>query len=294
MIRSGRFNARAIVVTAVLATLAVPLRAQVAEGDAHFAKRAEGAHGGRAASARVDAAIAAYERAIERNAADVVAHARLLRALRFKGAYTTSDAGETKAIYGKAKNAGDRALAAVGRALPGRGMKPSAAPASVAAAIRALPGATDVYLWDAVNWGEWALAYGRVAAVREGAADRIRRHATIAYLADPKLEGGAAPRVLGRLHDLTPRIPFLTGWASSKEALRFLSESVSYDPANKLTLLFQAEAMVSADAASKPRAIEILRRVVRTPPHPDYLVEDAAAQADARRVLAAWGVGIED
>jgi tetratricopeptide (TPR) repeat protein len=281
---------RGMIRLAALLLLALPAFAQVADGDAQFARRAEGARGGRAQAGPVDASIAAYERAIAQNPADLVAHARLLRAIRFKGAYVAATKDEKKATYGKAKDAGARALSAVQKALAGRNVKPDAAEREVATAARAIPGAAEIYLWDSVNWGEWALAYGKLAAAREGAADRIRRHATIAHLADPKLEAGAPSRVLGRLHDQTPRIPFVTGWASSKEAVRFLTESSTYDPQNKLTLLFLAEAMAANDAKAKPRAVEILRRVLATPPHPDYPVEEAAAQEDARRVLTAWGI----
>src|SRR4029078_4754936 len=112
---------------------------------------------------------------------------------------------------------------------------------------RRIPGAGETFLWDAINWGEWALAYGKMAAAREGAADRIRREATIAMLVDPRMGGGAAQGVLGRLHDQTPRIPFLTGWASSKEAVRFLNESLKVDPTNKITKSVFAEAIVSKD-----------------------------------------------
>src|SRR5258706_1469198 len=117
-----------------------------------------------------------------------------------------------------------------------------------------MSGAGEVFFWDSVNWGEWALAYGKMAAVREGAADRIRREATIAMLIDPKIDGGGPQRVLGRLHDQTPRVPFITGWASSREAVRFLKESVAIDPTNKITRVFLADAMVSNDSNGRPAA----------------------------------------
>lgn len=281
--RIQRFNSCAIAVAAVIALAhPLPLSAQVADGDRHWNARAEGVQ-------RVDAAVAAYQRAVAANANDVEAHAKLLRAYRFKGAYLTPSLEGKKQIYGVAKTAGDRALTAVGRALAARGTKPDASEKVVAAAARSIPFAPDVYLWDAINWGEWALAYGKLAAARQGAADRIRREATIAHLAAPSLEGGAASRVLGRLHDQTPRIPLITGWASSKEALRFLNESLTHDPSNKLTQLFLAEAMVANDGRTKPRAIEMLRRIINSPNHPEYALEDAAAVADARALLKRWG-----
>jgi len=140
-----------------------------------------------------------------------------------------------------------------------------------------------------VNWGEWALAYGKFAAVKQGAADRIRREATIANMIDPKLEGGGPPRVLGRLHDQTPRVPFLTGWASSKDAVRFLNESLKIDPSNKITRVFLAEAMVNNNSDTGPQAVEILKQVVATPNDVNYEVEQARAQEDARDLLRKWG-----
>ncbi len=269
--------------------LAVPVFAQVVDGDRHFAARAENAQGAVAAAAQIDAAIAAYQRAIALNANDLDAHFKLLRAHRFKGAYVARTSDEKKAIYASAKSAGETALKAVNRALAAKGVKADAPEKQVADAIRGTRGAAEIYLWDSVNWGEWALAYGKLAAARQGAADHIRREATIALLVDPRLEDGAPSRVLGRLHDQTPRIPFVTGWASSKEAVRFLEQSRTIDPANKLTLVFLAEAMVSLDSSNKPKAIQMLRTVVSAPDNPLYVVEDAAATADARALLKKYG-----
>src|SRR5205814_5063384 len=209
--------------TAILLFVAATAAAQVPDGDQHWALRAEGHQGRHAQAAQVDAAIAAYQRAIAQKPNDLEPRWKLLRAIRFKGAYVAATDGAKKPIYAQGKKAGEEALAVVAR-------QPHA------------PGVAEVYLWDAVNWGEWALAYGKMAAVREGAADRIRREVTIAMQMDPKLEGGAPARVLGRLHDQTPHIPFLTGWASGKEAVRFLNEPLKIDPANKITKVFLAEA----------------------------------------------------
>lgn len=274
----------------VLALLfAFPLVAQIADGDAQYAKRADGAQGSRAKAAPIDAAIAAYQRAVAQDPNELEGHWKLLRAYRFKGAYVAASNEEKKQIYGTAKAAGEKALALANRLLAARGVTAKSNEKQVAEAARAVPGAAEVYLWDAINWGEWALAYGKLAAARQGAADRIRRGATIAMLADPRLEGGAPARVLGRLHDQTPRIPFITGWASSKEAVRFLSESRKLEPANKLTLVFLAEALVANDSSKKSEAVQLLRAVVSAPNDPDYSVEDAGAADDAKALLKKWG-----
>src|SRR5258708_35578415 len=71
--------------------------AQVADGDHHLTQRAEGHTGGHAKSAHVDAAIAAYQRALAQQPDDLEARWRLLRAYRFKGSYVaTTEDEETK------------------------------------------------------------------------------------------------------------------------------------------------------------------------------------------------------
>jgi len=280
-----------LAMTVVLLATAAAAPAQVSEGDQHWAARAEGHQSGRAKPAQVDAAIAAYQRAVAQSPNDLEARWKLLRALRFKGAYVGSSNDEKKQIYSTAKKAGEETLTLLDRQLAAKGLRSvtKATEKDVADAAKSIPGADEVFFWDAVNWGEWALAYGKMAAVREGAAGRIRREATIAMLIDPKLEGGAPSRVLGRLHDQTPRVPFITGWASSREAIRFLNESLKIDPTNKITLVFLAEAMVDNDSDTKPQAIKSLRDLLTTPNDPAYEVEQAAAQDDARALLKEWG-----
>ena len=270
--------------------LAATTFGQIADGDAEWAKRAEGHEGGHARAAHADAAIAAYQRAVTQNPNDLEARWKLLRTIRFKGAYVATSNDEKKQIYAMGKKEGEAAIALVDRLLAAKGVRSisKATEKDVAAAAKSIPGADEVFLWDAINWGEWALAYGKLAAVREGAADRIRREATIAYLIDPKLEGGSPPRVLGRLHDQTPHVIFLTGWVSEKEAMRFLNESLKIDPTNKITRVFLAEAMANSNSDTKPQAVQMLREILNTPNDPNYEVEQAAAVDDAKALLKKW------
>lgn len=281
---------RKIVILASFVTMfALAARAQVSEGDQHWNARAEGHQGGLAKAAQIDAAIAAYQKAIAQEPNNLEARWRLLRAIRFKGAYVATAGEEKKRVYAFGKTEGGAAIAVINRALAAKGVKADASEKQVADAIRTIPGAGEVFFWDSANWGEWALAYGKMAAVREGAADRIRREATIAMLSDPKMDGGGPQRVLGRLHDETPHVPFLTGWASSAEAVRFLMESYKLDPTNKITRVFLADAMVSNDSKNGPEAIRILHEVINTPNDPSYEVENARAQEDAKALLHEWG-----
>jgi len=273
----------------VVAAFAFTATAQISEGDQHWNARAEGHVGGRAKAAQIDAAIAAYQKAAAQEPNNLEARWKLLRAIRFKGAYAASTNDEKKNVYANAKTAGEGAIAIVNRALAAKNVKPNASEKQIADAVRSMPGAGEVFFWDSVNWGEWALAYGKMAAVRQCAADRIRREATIAMLVNPKMDGGGPQRVLGRLHDETPHVPFLTGLASSKEAVRFLRESNKIDPTNKITRVFLADALVSNDSKNAPEAIRILREVINSPNDPNYEVESAQAQEDAKALLREWG-----
>lgn len=276
----------------LLVILAAPaVMAQLADGDQQWAARAEGAQNGHARADHINAAIAAYQKAVAADPNSLEAHWKLLRTLRFKGAYVATTNDEKKEVYGVAKQAGEQALVLVDRRLREKGINSvsKATEQQVAEAAKAIPGVGEVFLWDSINWGEWALAYGKLAAARAGAADRIKREATIANLVDPRLEGGSPSRVLGRLHDQTPRIPFITGWASSKDAVRFLNDSLRIDPTNKITIVFLAEAMVANDSDTKPQAIQMLKSAVAAPVDQNYVVEQTAALNDAKNLLKRWG-----
>ena len=232
-------RAMAAVLLILIASVAT---AQVADGDQHWNMRADGAQNGHARADHINAAIAAYQKATATDPNDLEARWKLLRSLRFKGAYVASTNDEKRQVYSEAKRAGEDALKVVDRQLAAKGISSvsKATEKQIADVAKAIPGVPEIFLWDSINWGEWALAYGKLAAAREGAADRIRREATIANFVDPRLEGGSPSRVLGRLHDQTPRIPFITGWASSKDAVKFLNDSLKVDPANKITIVFLA------------------------------------------------------
>ena len=265
--------------------------AQMAEGDQHWAQRAEGHQGGHATAAHIDAAIAAYQKAVAQNPNDLDARWKLLRGIRFKGTYVATKSDDKKAIFDQGKRAGADALTIIDRQLAAKGLQSvtKATEKQVADVARNIPGAAEVFFWDSVNWGEWALVYGKLAAVREGAADRIKREATIAMMIDPKMEGGGPARVLGRLHDQTPHVPFLTGWVSKRDAVRLLNESLKVDPTNKITEVFLAEAMVDNDSATAPQAIKMLHDLIGVPNNPEYEVEQADAVDMARALLKKWG-----
>ena len=111
----------------LIAAFAFTAAAQVSEGDQHWNARAEGHVGGRAKAAQIDAAIGAYQKAVAQDPNNLEARWKLLRAMRFKGAYVASTVDEKKNVYAGAKTAGENAMAIVNRALASKGVKPSTA-----------------------------------------------------------------------------------------------------------------------------------------------------------------------
>jgi hypothetical protein len=280
-----------IVLALLLVLVSLPAAAQIATGDENWLLRAEGSQGAKASPARIDAAIAAYRAAIAADPTSLEARWKLARALRFKGAYTVADVESKKTIFGQARAVTEESMTMIEKALKTQGVKglEQTSNEALAKAAKSIPQAAESFYWDSVAWGEWAVAFGKMAAVRQGAADRIRRSSTIAMLMDPNLEGAGGARVLGRLHNQTPRVPFLTSWASDELAVKYLKDAATRNPGDKLTKVFLAEALVSDSSTNKKPAVELLRGVINTPNDPAMAVEHASAQSDARKLLADWG-----
>ncbi|HVT02107.1 MAG TPA: hypothetical protein VHL58_01890 [Thermoanaerobaculia bacterium] len=280
-----------IMVSILVCLAALSLQAQVSDGDGHWAMRAEGHQGARGMAIQIDAAMNAYRNAVKQDPNDLEARWKLLRAMRFKGSYVVSGTDAKKPVFAEAKKLGEESMVIVNRLLAAKGVKSvdKASEKQVADVARAIPNAGEVIYWDAVADGEWAIIFGKMAAVRAGMADRIKRESTIVMMIDPKIENGGGARVLGRLHNQTPHVPFITGWASDLMAVKYLKQSLAQDPTNKLTKVFLAEAMKASNSDTKPQAVQMLKEVINSPNDPNYLVEQLTATEDAKALLKQWG-----
>lgn len=256
------------------------LRELLARGDAHYARRHEGASGERAGPIRIEHALSEYRRALARHPGSLEARHKLLRALFFRASFCGADADEQRRIFEEAKRTADAGLEQLEKAL---GRPPGA---QRLAALRKLAGAAELHFWAAVSWGEWADRRSRFTAARQGAGGRIRDLAQTVIDLDPTLEEGGGYRILGRLHDLSPRIPLLTGWISRKAAFENLRKAHALAPHNTVNRLFLAEAILRHDPARKAEARELLRALASATPGEAYRVEDAHFIELARRRLA--------
>jgi tetratricopeptide (TPR) repeat protein len=274
----------------LLPLLALPLAAQtdpVAVGDAAWARRAEGHQGERAAAGPVDEAIAAYERAVKEKPDRLEACSKLLRALHYKGDYVVQDREGKQKVFARGREVFEAALAQIGRRT-GKKMD-DLTPQQVAALVKGIPEVPAIYTWGAVHWGLWGDVYGRLAAARQGVGDKVRRNGEIAVALDERYDRAAPRRVLGRLHTLAPKVPFVTGWVDRGQAVSQLRRAVALAPEDLLNQVYLADALLQHFPDKAAEAKEILRQVLQKKPDPGRVVEDERALADARRLLAAAG-----
>ena len=249
----------------------------IAEADLRYARRQEGRAGAVASGREIALAIAGYDTAAQ--APDnAEARWKLARALYFKGAYTGLDVAGQTAVYDKARRAGDEAVRIVERRV--RNPMPFD--------DRRDPDAAPSYFWAAVVWGQWALVSGKVEAAKTGAAEKVRDYATAVIGLDADFEDGGGYRVLGRLHDQAPWIPYVTSWISRDEAVKNLRRAITVGPQSLINRLFLAEVLWSGSAAEKAESVRLAESVVASAPSPARLVEELKIQNDARRDLEKW------
>jgi tetratricopeptide (TPR) repeat protein len=268
-----------------------PRNPLVVDGDRWYGRRQEGRNGSIASVGPINQAIANYDEAA-RAPDQVEARWKLARALYFKGVYTGLDEDSRRAVFDKAKRASEEAIAILNKDLAGKveGVQDAVrfGPEFLSGKLKDRSDAVPTYFWAAVAWGQWAVARGKVDAAKSGAAETIRDYALTVMGLDPDFEEGGGYRILGRLNDQAPWIPFITGWVSEDEAVKYLRLAMDKDSRNFVNRHFLAEALHKGDAKAKAEAITLEEGVVNDAPSPQHLVEELKIQDDARKNLAAW------
>jgi hypothetical protein len=261
-----------------------------ADIDRLWSLRAEGSSGGHALPGPITLTIDACRAVLAAEPDSLEARWRLMRALYFKGEHTTDDPAAKKALFDEGRTVAEQALAILRRDA-GREARQDlgkATPVELVPHVKNVPAALPSFLWASVDWGKWALVFGKSAAVKQGAAAKIRDYAQAVILLDPAYDGGGGYRVLGRLHHQTPAVPFFTGWASRTEALKNLRLGVAAGPRNLVGRQFLAEAMWDYESSRRAEARAMLEKILAETPDPEYLVENRKTQEEAGQLLKEW------
>ncbi len=284
-----RRTARLPVSLLILISLGPPLAAQqdpIAQGDAWWARRAEGHKGQQAAAGPIDQAIAAYERAVREKPDRLEGSWKLLRALHYKGDYVVRSKEDKQKAFGRGREVVEAALDQMGRRVGGRKKLDDLPTAEAAKLVKGIPEAPYIYAWGGIHWGLWGEAYGKMAAARQGVGDKIRRYGEIALALDERFERAAAHRLLGRLHSEAPKIPFITGWVDRDKAISHLRRAVALGPEDLHNHLYLADALLQYQPEKAAAAKGILRSLVQKSPDPSRVVEEERVLANARELLA--------
>ncbi len=250
----------------------------IAAGDAHFARRAEGAKTGVARPQETDAAISDYRRAIALDGSSLDARLKLLRAYFFRGGFCGASSAEQIDIFTAAKDVAEDTVQLLDT-------RTGRSRSHVDSRAGAVPVAAAVYLWAAVSWGQWAVSHPARGAWQH-APTRIRDLAEAAIAIDPRADQAGGHLVLGRLHTEAPRVPFLTHWVDRAAGLQHLRTALSLSPDSPQIMFFLAEALLRLEPSSAQEARGLLVRCASVKPRPEYPVEDEHYAWQARDRLA--------
>ncbi|MBV8200402.1 MAG: hypothetical protein JOZ15_07230 [Acidobacteria bacterium] len=268
--------------------------AAIAKGDAAWGRRAEARQSGGGAHASpvpIGEAIAAYQEALKAQPDRLETYWKLLRALHFRGEFVAVTREQKQEVFGPARTVAEAGLDRLARKAGGRERLDAMAPAAAAKALAGVPEAAPLYLWAGIHWGLWGDNFGRLAAARQGVGDRLRRYSEIVIAIDERFEHAGGHRLLGRLHTLAPKVPFLTGWVDRDKAVAELRRAVALAPDYPLNPVFLADALLQYQPAHAAEARQLLRAVVARTPGPDRPegeVEGEDAVAKAKALLAKY------
>ena len=219
----------------------------LSKGDAYYALRAQGAKGDLAEGLNAHNAVASYRLALADSKTEREASVRLMRSLYFIGCFTDMDDQGRLQAFTEAKDVGERMLAKH-------------------------PLDADIAYWWSVNLALWAKESGPLAAIRSGFADKIRQVSELNLSSSPNPGLASMYQVLGRLHHLLPRIPFLLSWPDKKLAEEYLQRAVQLDPANPANHLFLAE--FYRDMGRNEDAYKAAKPCLTLAPRPEQELED--------------------
>jgi hypothetical protein len=252
----------------------------IAAGDAHYARRGEGADERGAPPFQIDGALAEYRRAVSFDPASIDARLRLMRAIFFRGGFCGEMSPDEKVrLFDEAKDVGEATVAMLDAELKRRKGKVASD------AAERVPAAAEAYLWAAISWGQWAV-FHKVSAAWSGAPGRIRDLAEAVISIDPSTEQAGAYIILGRLHGEAPKIPFVTGGVSRDKAVRHVREGLRLAPDNRALVYFAGDVLLRHDPSAGAEARALLERCATSAPRPDFLAEDLHYARMARERLA--------
>ena len=259
--------------------------AETAAGDVAWTRRGDDRdETGKIRRTAIDEAITHYEAALALEPKSFALRFKLMEAEYFLGHFVLPDNRARRTAFKRSLALTEEMMALLAEEIG----KPDLARLPVEKQIELLknvPKAAPTHFWAAINWGLWGLASGYFAAGREGVATRIRDHATILIGLDEKYADGGGFRILGRLHTVTPRIPFATWWLDRLKGIEWLRRAHTISRRDARNALFLAEALLEHAPDKRTEALDLLREAAAVEPDPSHMIEDMETNSAARERL---------
>lgn len=263
------------------------------DADQAWSQRAEGARDGRPLPGPVLDSIRGYEAALAREPARLDARWKLLRSLHFAGEFLARTESERRGWFERATAVSETGLDQLAEAFGGAerpdAWEPSLLEPRIAASPLPREDVARLYFWSAIHWGAWSRTVGLLAAVREGVADRLHRYTRVAVRLEPGYDEGGPYRLLGRLHAVLPRIPFLSGWVDRDRALPLIEQAFALAAENPGNRYLLAISLLDLRPSRRDEALALLRQVAALTPRPAMRIEDLELRREARERLAREG-----
>jgi tetratricopeptide (TPR) repeat protein len=144
-------------------------------------------------------------------------------------------------------------------------------------AVALQPGRVEGHFWLGANQGLLAEEGGLFEGLR--LVDNVRREMETVVKLDPDYEEGSGLRTLGRVYY---RAPFFKG-GDKKRSVELLEQCLRKFPENALTMLYLADSYIAVGRRAEAR--DLLQKILRLCPDPEYGPELADSQTEAHQLL---------
>ncbi len=246
---------------------------------AHFSET------GRADAGNAKTALDKYEEALALEPTSISLRFKIIEANYYYGEFVSQREAEKKRLYERSVELTSDIMASLRREIAAPANFDSLPLLRQAKQYAKAPLAAKAQFWAAINWGLWGMSHSYFASARKDVAERIRQHAKLLILIDENYADGGGYRLLGRLHSLTPKIPFFTGWIDRKYGMELLRKAYEISRRDPRNALFLAEAILDVNPKMRPEALKLLREVANTAPDENYLIEQTQTIQQAKLLL---------
>lgn len=229
----------------------------LAQGEAYYDKRSEGAVGLQALPDNVDKAIGYFQQAYDAKENELLSGTLLVEAYTFKARFVAPK-DDKRDVFKMAKEIGEDL-------------------------VKDFPNDARVRFAYIAALGLWAEQIGALTAATSGVVGKIMKNTEALIMIDPEYRNGIGNRIVGVMNYEAPYIPLVMSWPDKQKAVGIIHECLAKDPHDRGNNYYYAEALIETGKSNE--AIPYLEKVLSLQPKEDFLMEDRAFADWAKRRL---------